>query len=505
MKENMKTLTIVGAGVSGIITARIFKQYGFDVTVYEKETEVGGVWASSRSYPGLRTQNPKDTYHFSELKMPKSYPAWPEGHQVQAYLDSYVEQFDLRQNIVFNTQVTRCTQTASGQWSIETENQTKEKNTTTTDYLIVCNGVYSVPNIPQFKGAEAFTNAGGQIYHSSEQDATHDTKNKKVVVVGYGKSACDSAIANLEMAESMTIVTRSLLWKVPYKFLNLLNFKYILLTRLGENLAPYIRSKGFAKFLNGAGAPIKNALLRSVQALITSQLQLKKTDLLPKKPLISITDASISLATDGFFEKVAKNEITVHKNVEIAELKVGKVILTDGTSLDADTIICGTGWKQEIPFLDSSIMSKLLDNNGDFLLYKNQYPLGTKNLAFNGYNSSLYCQLTSEIGAIWLAEVFTGGIKLPSEADMKKVTSEQLAWSNERTNGKNTRGTNLVPFTSNHIDELLADTGIDISSIQKFIQWQIPLNPTSYVKVRDKILKRYEVERKSAFMNDGVK
>lgn len=56
------------------------------MTVFEKVPDVGGVWSASRLYPGISTQNGKDTYCLADFPMPKDYPEWPSGQQVQAYL-----------------------------------------------------------------------------------------------------------------------------------------------------------------------------------------------------------------------------------------------------------------------------------------------------------------------------------------------------------------------------------------------------------------------------------
>ena len=51
---------IVGAGFAGLSSAKVLKSFGHDVTVFEKEADVGGVWSASRRYPGLTTQNVRD-------------------------------------------------------------------------------------------------------------------------------------------------------------------------------------------------------------------------------------------------------------------------------------------------------------------------------------------------------------------------------------------------------------------------------------------------------------
>lgn len=44
-----KRVVIVGAGVSGIVAAKTFLQYGYkDVIILERSDELGGVWNSSQ-------------------------------------------------------------------------------------------------------------------------------------------------------------------------------------------------------------------------------------------------------------------------------------------------------------------------------------------------------------------------------------------------------------------------------------------------------------------------
>ena len=84
--EHVKTIGVIGAGISGLVTAKTCLEYGYKVLVFEKEKELGGVWASSRRYPGVETQNTKDTYYFSDFPMRKKIPEWPSGKKGQSYL-----------------------------------------------------------------------------------------------------------------------------------------------------------------------------------------------------------------------------------------------------------------------------------------------------------------------------------------------------------------------------------------------------------------------------------
>lgn len=64
-------ITVIGAGFAGLATAKVLTALRHDVTVYDKAPDVGGVWSGARRYPGLRTQNNKGTYAFSDHPMPE--------------------------------------------------------------------------------------------------------------------------------------------------------------------------------------------------------------------------------------------------------------------------------------------------------------------------------------------------------------------------------------------------------------------------------------------------
>jgi dimethylaniline monooxygenase (N-oxide forming) len=107
-------IAIIGAGFAGLTTARHLRDFGHDVTVFEKVHDVGGVWSTTRLYPGVSTQNGKDTYHLSDFPMPKHYPEWPSGQQVQAYLNAYANHFGLNPLIRLSTPVTHAAQGTDG-------------------------------------------------------------------------------------------------------------------------------------------------------------------------------------------------------------------------------------------------------------------------------------------------------------------------------------------------------------------------------------------------------
>lgn len=49
-QPQVANIAIVGAGFAGLVSAKVFKDFGWSVTVFEKDSEVGGVWSSSRRF-----------------------------------------------------------------------------------------------------------------------------------------------------------------------------------------------------------------------------------------------------------------------------------------------------------------------------------------------------------------------------------------------------------------------------------------------------------------------
>ena len=70
--EPNNTVCIIGAGVSGLVTAKVLQHDGFDVTIFEKESTIGGVWAPSCTYAGLGVQNPQEHYAFTDFPYPET-------------------------------------------------------------------------------------------------------------------------------------------------------------------------------------------------------------------------------------------------------------------------------------------------------------------------------------------------------------------------------------------------------------------------------------------------
>lgn len=493
-----KTVGIVGAGFAGVSAAKILKSFGFDVTVFEKEADVGGVWSASRRYPGLTTQNPRDSYALSDFPMPKDWPEWPFGEQVQGYIEDYTEHFGIADDILLNTTVTNAKLNAENEtWTVSALREIgddTEEIVKTFDLLIVANGIFSIPFIPPFEGADEFQSAGGTILHTSQFTDPEITRDRNVLVVGYGKSSCDVANATVGISKSTTMAIRHLIWKIPKLIGNVVNLKYLFQTRMSEALFPYIRMTRFERFLHGPGRVLRNGMMDGIEWIIQRQLNLRGVGLHPEKKLETISRSTISMVTPGFFENIAEGKLTVKKGTEIVALRPGEADLSTGETLPVDTIVCGTGWQQIVPFLEEDVMAKVTDAEGNFRLYKSILPIGVPGLLFNGYNSSFFSQLNAEIGALWITEYILGGVELPQEETMNQWIDGRLKWMKERTDGKHSKGTNIIPFSVHQMDELLQDIDLELNVFKRFSQWFIPIIGKDFEGLTGRLQARHGIQ-----------
>ncbi|MFE5309930.1 flavin-containing monooxygenase [Isoptericola sp. NPDC056605] len=481
-------IAVVGAGFAGLASAKVLREFGHDVTVLDKAPDVGGVWSASRRYSGLTTQNNKGSYAFSDLPMPKDYPEWPSGEQVQAYLERYVDLHDLRGSLRLSTEVVRAELTpAEDGWSV-TARRTGEPvgEPERFDHVVVANGIFSDPVIPRFEGLAQLLRAGGKVVASSQLTSLEDARGKHVVVVGYGKSACDVAAEIAPVAASTQVVARHLLWKLPKRLGNALNYKYLLLTRMGEGLFRYeTLSGGVEKFLHGPGDGVRRSMLASVGAVSVKQFRLKELGLVPRGEFADIARSTVSLATDSFFEQVSEGRIDVHRESEIERFAVDDdgapvAVLDDGTTVRADLVVCGTGFHQRVPFLDDDLQARLLDDRGNFQLYRQVLPHDVPHLTFAGYNSSLFSPLSAEVAALWTAAHLAGAVDVPPVEERRELVASRVDWMEKRTEGKHARGTNVIPFSLHQIDEMLTDLDLQLPAATRAGQWLLPVDPKAY-------------------------
>jgi cation diffusion facilitator CzcD-associated flavoprotein CzcO len=422
--------------------------------------------------------------------MPKDYPEWPTGEQVQAWLAAYAAHFRL--DLRLSTEVLAARPIGGG-WELDLQADSGD-GTEVFDRLVVANGVFCEPAVPVFPGLDEYTAAGGRVRAGTEFHDAEEARGKHVLVVGYGKSACDITVPISEVAASTSVIARQMLWKVPRKVAGILNFKMLLLTRMGEALFRYLRLRGFERFLHGPGNGARRGLLNGLGTVSVRQFGLRELELVPRGQMEDIVRGAIGLATEGFFEGVVAGRIDVRRDRMVTRLfaRDGRPMaeLSDGATLPADLVVCATGFTQGVPFLDEAVQKRLLDARGNFLLYRQILPLGVPGLYFNGYNSSFFSPLNAEMAAVWTAADLAGAVPLPAQEELRRAVTAQLAFMDEATDGHHCRGGKIIPFSLHNVDEVLDDLDLNIPSRVRASHWLNPVDPAAYRRVTPELVRR---------------
>ena len=115
--------------VTSVVSAAKQAALGLPTTVagqIAQRRHLGGVWDPDVSYPDVGTQTNGRQYSFSEFPMPDSYPEWPNGAQVYAYLTEYAKRFEVFEHIVFGMAVEELSfDDRADQWTVRVSDGSK--------------------------------------------------------------------------------------------------------------------------------------------------------------------------------------------------------------------------------------------------------------------------------------------------------------------------------------------------------------------------------------------
>lgn len=176
------------------------------MSIFEAESSLGGIWSSTRIYPGLVADSPAGIFEYPSLSaVDSSHPDYSAltGQDVYSYLHNYASHFDLLPRILFNTFVTKIRRNGLG-WLVTTS----DDSTHPCDKLIIATGIYSKPNWPSIPN-DGFT---GPIIHSRTLGKDHPKltapETTDVVVVGGCKSAIEATSICLAAGKQVHWVIR---------------------------------------------------------------------------------------------------------------------------------------------------------------------------------------------------------------------------------------------------------------------------------------------------------
>ncbi|PKA46212.1 putative flavin-containing monooxygenase 1 [Apostasia shenzhenica] len=522
-----KRICVVGAGISGLAACKHLLDRGFRPTVFEAADSAGGVWVHTPA--STRLQMARWDYQFSDFPWPETVTeVMPDNRQVLDYIQSYARRFDLLRHVRFGEKVAAVELVGVGEeemetrdlwagtgdafggrggvWHVTVQHDDGTQKVHVMDFVILCIGRFSgLPNIPTFslgKGPEVFK---GKVIHSMDYSNMGSTaaaeliKGKKVIIIGFLKSALDIAAecANLNGPKNpCTMIVRTkrwninslVIWGVPFQYLFFNRFSQLLFHKPGEGLLLSLLST----FLS----PLAWIISKFVESYLKRTVPMKKYGMLPEHSFFqAMLSGLLSLLPDNFYGEVEKGSIVLKPSKAFEFCSRGVVVAGETEPVDADLVIFATGFRGDQK-LRNMFVSPLLQgmvagsDETTVPLYRIYVALSREcihpripQMAIIGFSLSVMNMVTSEMSARWLACFLDGGFQLPSVGCMEKNVEE---WEKhkKRYSGKAYRRSCINAFYIWYHDLLCRDMGCSPKRKKGFFaDLFIPYGPADYAQL----------------------
>ena len=396
--DNGPVCCVIGAGPSGVTTIKRLRDNGIAYDCFEASDNVGGNWyyknpnGMSACYQSLHIDTSKFRFALEDFPVPTDWPDYPHHSQVFQYLNDYIDHFDLRKTIIFNTRVERAHRDSDGGWTVTTsDGQTRRYAV-----LVVANGHHWDPRWPEPAYPGSF--AGEQIHAHSYNTPFDpiDMRGKRVLVVGSGNSAMDiaSELSQRCIAEYLHVSMRHGVWIFP---------KYIKGKPGDKSALPLWMPKKLQHFL--IGKVFDNIVGRM------ENYGLPTPDHQPWQAHGSISGE--------FLQRAGSGDLKARPG--IVRFDGNTIHFTDGSSGAFDVIVWCTGYKISFPFFHQPEFTADKDNRPP-ALYKRLLIPQVPNLIYMGLAQPLPTLVNfAEQQSKLVAAYIKGDYALPSAAEMHGI------------------------------------------------------------------------------------
>ena len=386
-----RRIAVIGAGASGIITAKTLLQAGHDVTVLEAGSVIGGMWnyandnGMSVAYRNLHINT--DTYitQLPDYPFPTEASAYAHHSEMFAYIKGYAEHFGVIDHVRFRSLVTRVAPATGGGWQVETSGEGGGHY----DAVVVATGHLHKPRQPRLPGT-----FDGAYLHSADYREPEPFANLRICIIGLGNSSMDIANDLAHTARRVVVSARTgaIIWP---KFV----FGYPL-TRLSAKVQEFrylpvkLRTRLF-KLWN-----------RFMVFVVWGPMRSYGIEL-PRKP-------GHPVSNQFFLSHVKYGRVTLKPNIRAVDGRT--ITFEDGSSEEFDALVAATGYTVDFPFLDSDLISH---DDTRLPLYARVVPPDQPGLYFVGYFNIDWSSFpVYEQQALWVADLESGRCSLPSTEQM---------------------------------------------------------------------------------------
>jgi hypothetical protein len=313
--DRLLDVAIIGAGIAGVIHLHYARQAGLDAVVLEARPGIGGLWRELPAWQDIQIS----VADWAVGDLPLAGPLAP---QIVANIQVWVERFALADGIRLDSPVRRARHVGDA-WQLDTP-----QGPVRARHLVAASGGHNTPLIPDLRRVDSRV----REWHASALHAPHALAGRDVLVVGGGASAFDLIEQCLEHgARRLMWVYRGVRWFTP--------------TTRPKAIAGSVRP--FAKMqAGGMSAAQQNAAIAADMAARYQKFGIQAIE--PERPPDVLQDQLIP-GRPRLIENFGRIE-RFRGSVEAIE--GGRITLSDGTRLDADIILWGTGYATELRWFE---------------------------------------------------------------------------------------------------------------------------------------------------------
>jgi cation diffusion facilitator CzcD-associated flavoprotein CzcO len=460
-------VAVVGAGISGLAHADVLQRCGFEVVVFERAARLGGVWAVA--YPEVTLQNIAAHYHLTSFPWPFQPDLHPTGAQIRRYLDEAVAALRLDVRLAHEVVALRPEgEGADAPWSLTVRHEGAER-TERFDRVVIAIGQYTEgKHRPSFEGESAF--AGAIVTERDVRDLGVFA-GKRVAVCGFGKSALDMACLAVQRGAKVRHVFRTPRWTLPRHVLGL-HMSRLVFNRFGSVMMPcWAHPTGAERFLHRRLRPLVGGFWSGLQALFRHlalraargtgpEGRARVLATLPDHPLLPDLRSAAALEPAGYYRHVATGAIVPHR-AEIAGFTRDGLRLGDGSEIAADVVVLSLGSRPPtFPFLPEAARALLEGEPDGPQLYRHVVHPRLPGLGFGGFNHGFMHVPAAEVGALWLAAMWRGELKLPPVEEMERCVEHVRAWKRAHIHFEPSRACAVNTRFQQYLDLMLLDLGL---------------------------------------------
>lgn len=347
---------IVGAGASGLILAARLKRLGIRYTIVEKAKEVGGTWRDNR-YPGCGVDTPNHAYSFSMGSRYRWRSYFSPRDQLWDYLRRAADEFGVRPDIRFETEVTAARWDAARNLWVVSVQTPDGPGTIEANVLVSAIGQFGLPYVPRIKGMESFK---GRMFHTTEWPEDLDVRGKRIAIIGTGASAMQIVPTIAPDVAQLDVYQRSPQWARPIpRYHDALTddaqwllenvpfyaawFRFSMLWRYGDGLLPYLKKDPSWPHPERALNRVNDRHRQEMTDHILRELG-DRTDLIPKCVPTYPPYGKRILLDNNWYTTIRRPNVELVTD-PIDRIAPEGVVTADGKLRPVDVIVLSTGFQ----------------------------------------------------------------------------------------------------------------------------------------------------------------